>query len=893
MIDKIWKRFTSSRFEQALAVLPPCNEPLQSTSEHTNESFNAGYERAARECRQKVDWIIKECKTMNQKYRDPDWDLETDFEHRKGNCLNRLDWQKFDLNEEPKLGDELDAPKTVRRVSDIFEQPTFMEKADGGDVKQGCLDDCWVIAAFSALASIDGGLRRICVAYDMSIGVYGFVFHRDGEWIYCIIDDKLYLKCPEWHAPSVQRDLLEQVDRENGEYLYRKTYQTGSKALFFAQCRDSNETWAPLLEKAYAKAHGDYTSLAGGWIGECLEDLCGGVTTEILSSDILDVDRFWDEELSTVNQKFLFGASTGLPRSGRGNRNGISEGHAYVVLDARMLKSGQRLVKLRNPWGAVGKTKGNGVWEGPWCDGSKEWTRDAQQELGHEFGNDAIFWMPYEDLIGKFSHLNRTRLFLDPSWYCCQRWVSVAVPWLAVWRKQFSVKLASESPLVLVLAQLDRRYFYGLHGQYSFKLHFRLHAGEGSTDDHYMVRSHGNYLMDRSVSVELDAVSPGSYTIYVKITAERDLSEDPVEEVVRQECFDRVDNEKLAQVGQAYNLAHSKVRDYMDRVSDHRRRMAEGPGPRPCLEHYSCTPSEKASRWLDAKNVNSSANADRNVVGKVTANVENAAAKIAETASHHRNLSCDIDVSRIRHMLLERVRVVQEETEAPTATRVESGFMAKPRPTVRSETILPSRFSTPTTSPININSPTAADAPLAQEYARDSEALESAATTVDTTDLSTTPRAHGIISAPTMPHIADLLNVAHTPAPTAIGRADIDMSFKGQQDQRRRSSPTLPATAPDLVKTELPRTPEPVIHTALHLRGISSQKSEWQPEGSDGSSRDRLSYLSRPPSDSDTEGSSGSKKPKPWNAVCITNLRVYSTDEKLTVRTFAETGDLL
>ena len=75
MIDKIWKRFTSSRFEQPLAVLPPCNESPQSTSEHTNESFNAGYERAACECRQKVDWIIMECKTMNQKYRDPDWDL--------------------------------------------------------------------------------------------------------------------------------------------------------------------------------------------------------------------------------------------------------------------------------------------------------------------------------------------------------------------------------------------------------------------------------------------------------------------------------------------------------------------------------------------------------------------------------------------------------------------------------------------------------------------------------------------------------------------------------------------------------------------------------------------------------------------------------------------------
>ena len=47
----------------------------------------------------------------------------------------------------------------------------------------------------------------------------------------------------------------------------RKVMQTGSKALYFAQCRNQNATWLPLLEKAYAKAHGDYGSIEGGWGG--------------------------------------------------------------------------------------------------------------------------------------------------------------------------------------------------------------------------------------------------------------------------------------------------------------------------------------------------------------------------------------------------------------------------------------------------------------------------------------------------------------------------------------------------------------------------------------------------------------------------------------------------
>lgn len=87
--------------------------------------------------------------------------------------------------------------------------------------------------------------------------------------------------------------------------------------------------------------------MIGGWIGECLEDMTGGVTTELLSSDILDTDSFWDEEISKVNEEFMFGCSTGLLDGGYGNRDGITERHAYVVMDAKTLQSGQRLVKLR------------------------------------------------------------------------------------------------------------------------------------------------------------------------------------------------------------------------------------------------------------------------------------------------------------------------------------------------------------------------------------------------------------------------------------------------------------------------------------------------------------------------------------------------------------------
>lgn len=80
----------------------------------------------------------------------------------------------------------------------------------------------------------------------------------DGEWEQCIIDDKLYLISPDFNESLVSRFTQEE---------WQKNYQTGSRALYFASCSDENETWLPLLEKAYAKAHGDYLSIRGGWTG--------------------------------------------------------------------------------------------------------------------------------------------------------------------------------------------------------------------------------------------------------------------------------------------------------------------------------------------------------------------------------------------------------------------------------------------------------------------------------------------------------------------------------------------------------------------------------------------------------------------------------------------------
>lgn len=339
------------------------------------------------------------------------------------------------------------------------------------------------------------------------------------------------------------RDDRERVDSEEA---YRHIYQSNSGALYFSQCENPNETWLPLLEKCYAKAHGDYASIEGGFTGEGIEDLTGGVTTEIYTSDILDREAFWKDELMQVNKEFLFGCSTGIWGRGLGNRKGIVELHAYSVMRAVEIE-GKRLVLLKNPWG-------KGEWKGPWSDGSKEWTAEWLKRLDHQFGDDGAFWISYSDLLRKYQAFDRTRLFGD-DWRVASMWTPLSIPWKHDYHDtRFEFTLSTGGEVVIVLSQLDDRYFRGLEGQYTFSLSFRLHRA-GQED--YIVRTSPAYRMSRSVNVEVK-LEAGDYTVMVKVDAVRNNSILPVEDVIRNNAKTR--REKLLRIGLAYDLAHSKGR---------------------------------------------------------------------------------------------------------------------------------------------------------------------------------------------------------------------------------------------------------------------------------------------------------------------------------------------
>ncbi|USP75545.1 hypothetical protein yc1106_02819 [Curvularia clavata] len=598
-IDEFWDSLITKKpakvtkiFPQSLYanLLPPQHPVGTVVGKNAAESYQA----AAAECRARVKRIVKECHRTNEKFTDPDFDISNLTDK---SCLEGLMYWYRDATESPpvttasELGQALSTivqsgiilndgaaidikatskilaslnnsttssacPRSVHRVDWIFENPQFVvDGFSGSDLRQGSSGDCWFIAAVSTICTYPALMDKVCVARDEECGVYGFVFYRDGDWVWTVVDDSLYLTNGDFDA-----EVGDGWDPTNSrEAKWKKNYQTGSEALWFASCVKECETWLPLLEKAYAKIHGDYDAISGGFSGEAVEDLTGGVTTKILTNRVLSKEKLW-KELLQVGKEFLFSASS--PTSSvfgvqSDSLRGLALGHAYSVLKAveEQDKDGKshRLVMIRNPWGKK-LSAGVGEWTGPWSDGSREWTPYWLDKLDHKFGDDGLFWMSYEDLLKRFDLLDRTRLF-DEQWTVVQRWTSVSVAWVTGYlNTKFSVEIKKAGPTVFVLCQLDERYFQGLQGKYTFDLHFVLQEKNAKAGEH-LVRARGAWFGNRSVAAEVD-LEAGVYEVVPKIVATRDSDVPEAIDVVKKLAMRNP--QKLRQIGMNYDMANAK-----------------------------------------------------------------------------------------------------------------------------------------------------------------------------------------------------------------------------------------------------------------------------------------------------------------------------------------------
>merc|ERR1719221_108240 len=148
----------------------------------------------------------------------------------------------------------------------------------------------------------------------------------------------------------------------------------------YARCKDPQEVWVPILEKAFCKLHTCYEMCDGGEAPEAINAFFGGVTGRIM------VKKHHQKEPHTFFKLLQHAQDKGwllttsfVPRPGEkaggagkcGEAvmdSGLVGGHAYSVLRVVEAEDNQ-LVCCRNPWGS-------GEWAGKWSDknAEEEWS---------------------------------------------------------------------------------------------------------------------------------------------------------------------------------------------------------------------------------------------------------------------------------------------------------------------------------------------------------------------------------------------------------------------------------------------------------------------------------------------------------------------------------------
>jgi len=193
-----------------------------------------------------------------------------------------------------------------------------------------------------------------------------------------------------------------------------------TKTPLYGYCAEPQEFWVPLIEKAYAKLHGNYEILNEGQIGEALVDMTGGVAEkyDLSKPDIkaaVDSGQFWKDLKKSHTQGFLVVCENvvededGRPVEGFGVK-GIQFNRAQGIHKMADLPeiSNLQLVFIRNPWG-----QSNGVWLGAFADEDEAWDdyKGLKERLDHSFRQDGNWWMRYEDWKANYNRVYVCKIF--------------------------------------------------------------------------------------------------------------------------------------------------------------------------------------------------------------------------------------------------------------------------------------------------------------------------------------------------------------------------------------------------------------------------------------------------------------------------------------------------
>ncbi|XP_076118272.1 calpain-15-like [Mytilus galloprovincialis] len=253
------------------------------------------------------------------------------------------------------------------------------DKPSANDIIQGEIGNCWFICALAVVAERKNLLERIVVTKEYCPeGAYVVRLCKDGIWKTVVLDD---------YFPVDQHQRLK--------------YSTARKG----------QLWVPLIEKAAAKIHGCYQALGSGRTVESLALLTGEPCEHLSLNEKQDLSKtidntlIWSKLTDARDCGYLM--CTSCEAKGGFTQDycktlGLITGHAYSLLDVYNMDTGERLLKIRNPWGSES-------WNGNWSDNSPKWLKvkpEIKKKLKPDGNSHGIFWIEFNEYRKHFGSVN-------------------------------------------------------------------------------------------------------------------------------------------------------------------------------------------------------------------------------------------------------------------------------------------------------------------------------------------------------------------------------------------------------------------------------------------------------------------------------------------------------
>ena len=388
------------------------------------------------------------------------------------------------------------------RIDEISKNPQFLCNAsDSSEVVQGALGDCWFISALAAISTKDhlirgefhesiledgnidneetlmlsSGVYPPIFHYFRTKGIYCFRFYKNFKWRYVVIDDRL--PCMKVIGKAKRPKVL------------------------YSKCRNTNEFWVSLIEKAYAKLHGCYEAIVSGCIDDGIVDLTGQesfrISLDLRQQHNMPNDRLWniiknynrisikkakqddDEDVITTKSNTIMLCSVEADTKHQeicfeDEKMGLLFNHGYPILNAIEIpkpkgkhRQTSRLIRMKNSWGFKS-------WNGKWAMASEEYEKNKEELIkalreideSAKLSEPGTFFMCFNDFrkiitklyLGIEFYPNYVGFYYDDHWSDV---LPTALPWESepdfFNNPQYYIHIKEKTKLFINIAQQDPR----------------------------------------------------------------------------------------------------------------------------------------------------------------------------------------------------------------------------------------------------------------------------------------------------------------------------------------------------------------------------------------------------------------------------------------------------